>query len=216
MRACTRKVLLQCPQETLAPAGCGSGLAGPGWTGPKFMILLLAKTSRQTHFIFHIHNPDCDKMMLISVKDFICFKCNCLLLFSLSYQYGRGQAIRWDVTLQMRRQLQGHRTYFFPAGAFFIGWREWRLMKKQKGGERQNSFGYPKNESLCGYLLHEVILIKFILLYVILNHSMYIHYCLQLNTVLVNKRLPPNFWMVVYEYLLTKAHKPSSYPITFI
>ena len=39
-------------------------------------------------------------------------------------QYGRGQAIRWEVTLQMRRQLQGQRTYFFPAGAFLIGY-EW-------------------------------------------------------------------------------------------
>lgn len=37
----TRKVLLQCPHETRAPAGCGSGLAGPGWTGPRLMILLL-------------------------------------------------------------------------------------------------------------------------------------------------------------------------------
>lgn len=38
-----------------------------------------------------------------------------------SYQQGRGQAIRWEVTLQIRRQLQGHRTYFFPGGAFLIG-----------------------------------------------------------------------------------------------
>ena len=39
----TRKVLLQCPQETRAPAGWGSGLAGPGWTGPKLIILLLER-----------------------------------------------------------------------------------------------------------------------------------------------------------------------------
>lgn len=40
----TRKVLLQCPQETRAPAGWGSGLAGPGWTGPRLIILLLKDT----------------------------------------------------------------------------------------------------------------------------------------------------------------------------
>lgn len=40
-----------------------------------------------------------------------------------SHQYGRGQAILWEVTLQMSRQLQGHRTYFFPAGAFLMGCR---------------------------------------------------------------------------------------------
>ena len=40
-----------------------------------------------------------------------------------SHQYGRGQAIRWEVTLQMSRQLQGQRTYFFPAGAFLMGCR---------------------------------------------------------------------------------------------
>lgn len=42
----TRKVLLQCPQETRAPDGCGSGLAGPGWTEPRLIILLL---ETQTH-----------------------------------------------------------------------------------------------------------------------------------------------------------------------
>lgn len=36
-------------------------------------------------------------------------------------QYGLGQAILCDVTLQISRQLQGQRTYFFPTGAFFIG-----------------------------------------------------------------------------------------------
>lgn len=39
----------------------------------------------------------------------------------LSHQYGRGQTILWEVTLQIRRQLQKQRTYFFPAGAFLIG-----------------------------------------------------------------------------------------------
>lgn len=36
-------------------------------------------------------------------------------------QLGRGQATRWDELLQMSKQLHGHRTYFFPAGAFRIG-----------------------------------------------------------------------------------------------
>lgn len=36
-------MLLQCPQETRAPAGWGSGLAGPGWTGPRLIILLLER-----------------------------------------------------------------------------------------------------------------------------------------------------------------------------
>lgn len=41
----------------------------------------------------------------------------------ISHQYGLGQAILWEVTLQMSRQLQGQRTYFFPAGAFLMGCR---------------------------------------------------------------------------------------------
>lgn len=36
-----RNVFLQCPQMTLTPIGCGSGLRGPGCTGPRLMILLL-------------------------------------------------------------------------------------------------------------------------------------------------------------------------------
>lgn len=36
-------------------------------------------------------------------------------------QLGLGHPIRRDVSLQMRRQLQGHLTYFFPAGGFLIG-----------------------------------------------------------------------------------------------
>ena len=36
-------------------------------------------------------------------------------------QFGLGQAIRWLVLLQMRRQLQGHLTYFLPGGAFLMG-----------------------------------------------------------------------------------------------
>lgn len=47
----------------------------------------------------------------------------------LSHQYGLGQAILCDVTLQISRQLHGQRTYFFPTGAFFIGYGE-RDVKK--------------------------------------------------------------------------------------
>lgn len=36
-------------------------------------------------------------------------------------QLGRGQAIRWEELLQIRRQLHGQRTYFLPGGAFFMG-----------------------------------------------------------------------------------------------
>ena len=32
-----------------------------------------------------------------------------------------GQAILWLLLLQMSRQLQGHRTYFLPGGAFLMG-----------------------------------------------------------------------------------------------
>lgn len=45
-------------------------------------------------------------------------------LFFPAHQYGLGQAIFCDVTLQISRQLQGHRTYFFPTGAFLIGWNQ--------------------------------------------------------------------------------------------
>lgn len=36
-------------------------------------------------------------------------------------QFTRGHAMRIDELLQMRRQLHGQRTYFFPAGAFLTG-----------------------------------------------------------------------------------------------
>lgn len=36
-------------------------------------------------------------------------------------QLGLGHAMRCDELLQINRQLQGHRTYFFPGGAFRIG-----------------------------------------------------------------------------------------------
>lgn len=58
-----------------------------------------------------------------------------------SHQYGRGQAILWDVTLQMRRQLQGQRTYFFPVGAFLMGCRgrqrSRRDMRRQKDKQEE-------------------------------------------------------------------------------
>lgn len=36
-------------------------------------------------------------------------------------QLGLGQAIRCEELLHISRQLHGHRTYFFPGGAFLIG-----------------------------------------------------------------------------------------------
>lgn len=36
-------------------------------------------------------------------------------------QFGLGQAIRCEELLHISRQLHGHRTYFFPGGAFRIG-----------------------------------------------------------------------------------------------
>lgn len=40
----------------------------------------------------------------------------------ITHQFGRGHPILLDVSLQMSRQLQGHRTYFFPVGGFLMGW----------------------------------------------------------------------------------------------
>lgn len=37
-------------------------------------------------------------------------------------QSGRGHAILCDELLQINKQLHGHLTYFFPGGAFLIGW----------------------------------------------------------------------------------------------
>jgi hypothetical protein len=39
-------------------------------------------------------------------------------------QFGRGQATRCDELLQISRQLHGHRTYFFPGGAFRMGYNK--------------------------------------------------------------------------------------------
>jgi hypothetical protein len=43
--------------------------------------------------------------------------------FIIRLQFGRGHATRCDELLQIRRQLHGHRTYFFPGGAFLIGYK---------------------------------------------------------------------------------------------
>lgn len=109
VRSRTRKVLLQCPQEMRAPDGWGSGLTGPGCTGPRLMILLL---HTETHVTQH---SQCQRLMGEPPHT------QMQSMGGLSYQYGRGQAILWEVTLQIRRQLHGQRTYFFPAGAFLIG-----------------------------------------------------------------------------------------------
>lgn len=45
-------------------------------------------------------------------------------------QLALGQAMRWDDDLQMSRQLQGQRTYFFPGGAFLIGCEQFTYMLK--------------------------------------------------------------------------------------
>lgn len=50
---------------------------------------------------------------------------------ALSHQYGLAQAILCDVTLHISRQLHGQRTYFFPTGAFFIGYQEKDDNKKE-------------------------------------------------------------------------------------
>lgn len=39
-------------------------------------------------------------------------------------QLGRGQAMRCEELLQIKRQLQGQRTYFLPGGAFRIGYNK--------------------------------------------------------------------------------------------
>lgn len=43
-------------------------------------------------------------------------------------QFGLGQAIRCEELLHISRQLHGHRTYFFPGGAFRMGF----MMEKRK------------------------------------------------------------------------------------
>lgn len=47
-------------------------------------------------------------------------------------QFGRGQATRCEELLQINRQLHGHRTYFFPGGAFLMGYT---AARGREGGE---------------------------------------------------------------------------------
>lgn len=51
-------------------------------------------------------------------------------LVFVSHQYVLGQAIFCDVTLQISRQLHGQRTYFFPTGAFLIGYKQINVKTK--------------------------------------------------------------------------------------
>lgn len=51
--------------------------------------------------------------------------------FIMRLQFGRGQATRWDELLQINRQLQGHRTYFLPGGAFLMGYKINKLTCKE-------------------------------------------------------------------------------------
>lgn len=66
---CTKNVLLQWPHDTRAPEGCGSGLAGPGCTGPKLMILLLQHT--QTHKICNQYRPIIFKLCSFNFFDIV-------------------------------------------------------------------------------------------------------------------------------------------------
>lgn len=54
-------------------------------------------------------------------------------------QVGLGQAIRWDVALHISKQLQGHRTYFFPGGALRIGCKRFKILAKQKYIDKKTS-----------------------------------------------------------------------------
>jgi len=51
-------------------------------------------------------------------------------VFSITHQLERGQATLVAVTLQMSKQLHGHRTYFLPGGAHFMGCKEIRQIIK--------------------------------------------------------------------------------------
>lgn len=44
--------------------------------------------------------------------------------FMMRLQSALGQAMRCDDDLQINKQLQGHRTYFLPGGAFRMGWKK--------------------------------------------------------------------------------------------
>lgn len=68
----TKKVLLQCPQETRAPAGCGSGLAGPGWTGPRLIIRLLQTHTHRAKIRhqWRKKNPTCHTEAVLTSKQF--------------------------------------------------------------------------------------------------------------------------------------------------
>lgn len=43
--------------------------------------------------------------------------------FIILLQFGRGQAMRCEELLHIKRQLQGQRTYFFPGGALRMGYK---------------------------------------------------------------------------------------------
>lgn len=103
---------------TARPTGrrCGSGLLlPPMWTGPRVMMRLLSGENNNTG---------------VKTNNSLFINKHVSLLFFPPHQYGRGQAIFCDVTLQISRQSHGQRTYFFPTGAVLIGCRK----HKQEAG----------------------------------------------------------------------------------
>ena len=50
------------------------------------------------------------------------------MVYKITYQSLLGHAIRCDEALQIKRQLQGHLTYFLPGGAAFIGLKKERKL----------------------------------------------------------------------------------------
>lgn len=60
--------------------------------------------------------------------------------FMIRLQLDRGQAIRRAEDLQTKRQLHGHRMYFFPDGASLIGYmyQKYQSIKKSTKSDRQN------------------------------------------------------------------------------
>lgn len=59
-------------------------------------------------------------------------------------QFGLGQAIRCEELLHMSRQLHGHRTYFFPGGAFRMGCRR----KEDNGNSNNINYYVNKQEEM--------------------------------------------------------------------
>ena len=61
-----------------------------------------------------------------------------------THQFSRGHITRVAVSEQVRRQLQGQRTYFFPGGGDAIGWEGGG--RERKEGEREGGKGRQREE----------------------------------------------------------------------